>query len=92
MVYRFLHQQNLIYAQLKRSVDRRKFEAELSNDLWQSDVMDGPKVDVNGNMRKSYLIMESTNQVYHSKLTTDIQSRTYQETATERLCRVVFYE
>jgi len=37
-------------------VDRRKFEAELPNDLWQSDVMHGPRVDVNGKMRKSYLI------------------------------------
>ncbi|MBW2338121.1 MAG: DDE-type integrase/transposase/recombinase [Deltaproteobacteria bacterium] len=55
-VYRFLHQQNLIHLQIKRPVDRRKFEAELPNDLWQSDVMHGPKVDVNGKMRKSYLI------------------------------------
>jgi hypothetical protein len=37
-------------------VDRRKFEAELPNDLWQSDVMHGPKVIVAGRMRKSYLI------------------------------------
>jgi transposase InsO family protein len=36
--------------------DRRKFEAELPNDLWQSDVMHGPMVDVDGRMRKSYLI------------------------------------
>jgi transposase InsO family protein len=55
-VYRFLHQQDLIHLQVKRPVDRRKFEAELPNDLWQSDVMHGPKVDVNGKMRKSYLI------------------------------------
>ncbi|MCP4878733.1 MAG: transposase family protein, partial [Gammaproteobacteria bacterium] len=55
-VYRFLHQHNLIHAQLKKPVDRRKFEAELPNDLWQSDVMHGPKVDINGKMRKSYLI------------------------------------
>jgi len=55
-VYRFLHQQNLVHLPLKRPVDRRKFEAELPNDLWQSDVMHGPKVDVNGKMRKSYLI------------------------------------
>jgi transposase InsO family protein len=55
-VYRFLHQQNLIHPQLKTPVDRRKFEAELPNDLWQSDVMHGPKVDVNGKLRKSYLI------------------------------------
>jgi len=55
-VYRFLHQQNLVDRPLKKPVDRRKFEAELPNDLWQSDVMHGPKVDVNGKMRKSYLI------------------------------------
>ena len=55
-VYRFLHQQNLLSPQMRKPVDRRKFEAELPNDLWQSDVMHGPKVDVNGRMRKSYLI------------------------------------
>jgi putative transposase len=55
-VYRFLHQQNLVHLPAKKPVDRRKFEAELPNDLWQSDVMHGPKVDVNGKMRKSYLI------------------------------------
>jgi len=55
-VYRFLHQQNLMDLPVKKPVDRRKFEAELPNDLWQSDVMHGPKVDVNGKMRKSYLI------------------------------------
>lgn len=36
-------------------VDRRKFEAELPNDLWQSDCMHGPKVTVEGTMRKTYL-------------------------------------
>jgi len=35
--------------------DRRKFEAELPNELWQSDCMHGPKVLVAGMMRKSYL-------------------------------------
>jgi hypothetical protein len=51
-----LHQQNLVHLPVKSPADRRKFEAELPNDLWQSDVMHGPKVDVNGKMRKSYLI------------------------------------
>ena len=54
-VYRFLHEQNLMSPQV-RPVDRRKFEAELPNDLWQSDVMHGPRVDVDGKMRKTYLI------------------------------------
>ena len=55
-VYRFLHEQNLMAPQLKNPVDRRKFEAELPNDLWQSDVMHGPKIDVDGKLRKTYLI------------------------------------
>ena len=35
--------------------DRRRFEAELPNDIWQSDCMHGVKVDVDGKGRKSYL-------------------------------------
>ena len=55
-VYRFLHQQDLMRPKEKNPTDRRKFEAELPNDLWQSDVMHGPKVDVNGRQQKTYLI------------------------------------
>lgn len=55
-LYRFLHQQNLMDLTGPKPVDRRKFEAELPNDLWQSDVLHGPKVDVDGKMRKTYLI------------------------------------
>lgn len=37
-------------------VDRRKFEAELPNDLWQADIMHGPLiVDDKGNKRKVFL-------------------------------------
>jgi putative transposase len=35
--------------------DRRRFECELANDMWQSDCMHGPRVLVDGKMRKSYL-------------------------------------
>jgi putative transposase len=55
-VYRFLHGQNLMHLTRSAPVDRRKFEAELPNDLWQSDVMHGPKVEVDGRQKKSYLI------------------------------------
>ena len=55
-VYRFLHQEDLMIRAGGKPKDRRKFEAELPNDLWQSYVMHGPKVDVDGKMRKSYLI------------------------------------
>jgi putative transposase len=54
-VYRFLHRHDLIKP-AGQAPDRRKFEAELPNDLWQSDVMHGPMVDESGKMRKSYLI------------------------------------
>ena len=39
-----------------KSVDHRKFEAELPNDLWQSVVMQGPRIDVDGMQKKTYLI------------------------------------
>jgi len=55
-VYRLLHQHNMMKPPGSMPVDRRKFEAELPNDLWQSDVMHGPRINVAGRMRKSYLI------------------------------------
>lgn len=36
-------------------IDRRRFEAELPGDLWQSDCMHGPRVIAEGKLRKSYL-------------------------------------
>lgn len=35
--------------------DRRRFEAELPNDIWQSDCLHGPKALHEGKMRKTYL-------------------------------------
>ena len=55
-VYRFLHAQDFMKPAHGEPVDRRKFEAELPNELWQSDAMHGPKVEVDGRMRKTYLI------------------------------------
>jgi putative transposase len=54
-VYRFLHSQKLMRP-LTAYPDRRKFEAELPNDLWQSDVMHGPLVMAEPRQRKAYLI------------------------------------
>ena len=55
-LYRFFHQHGLMKAAASALEDRRKFEAELPNDLWQSDVMHGPLVLIGGKRRKSYLI------------------------------------
>ncbi len=35
--------------------DRRRFESELPNDIWQSDALHGPRVLHEGKMKKSYL-------------------------------------
>ena len=52
-VYR-LFKRSGIEEELPRK-DRRRFEAELPNDLWQSDCMHGPKVEAEGKLRKSFL-------------------------------------
>jgi len=53
-VYRMLKRHGLDRQRIT-PVDRRRFEAELANDLWQADCMHGPKVVVEGKLRKSYL-------------------------------------
>jgi putative transposase len=55
-VYRLLNQHGLMKPDPHKAEDRRKFEAELANEIWQSDVMHGPVVKVGEKMRKSYLI------------------------------------
>lgn len=55
-VYRFLHRHNLMSRETAAACDRRKFEAEWPNDLWQSDVMHGPVLRLGDKRRKSYLI------------------------------------
>ena len=54
-IYRLFHRHGLMDT-APTPEDRRKFEAELVNDIWQSDVMHGPKVTVNERLRKTYLI------------------------------------
>jgi putative transposase len=55
-VHRFLRSNGLMKRTGLTPEDRRKFEAELPNDLWQSDCMHGPRVDHQGRNRKTYLI------------------------------------
>lgn len=54
----------------KTPVDRRKFEAELPNDLWQADAMYGPKIPTDGVMRRTYLFAIIDD---HSRLITHAQ-------------------
>jgi putative transposase len=55
-VYRFLCNNGLMKLTEHIPEDRRKFEAELPNDLWQSDCMHGPMIEYDGKRRKTYLI------------------------------------
>lgn len=55
-VYRLLRREGMMKPQGPKCVDRRKFEAELANEIWQSDVLHGPMVMAGEKMRKTYLI------------------------------------
>jgi putative transposase len=55
-VYRFLHGHDLMELTKAVPEDRRRFEAELPNDMWQVDCMHGPRVEHEGKRRKTYLI------------------------------------
>jgi transposase InsO family protein len=54
--YRILKREGVMEKENGGKVDRRRYEARYPNDIWQSDVMHGPRVLVNGKKRKSYLI------------------------------------
>ena len=53
-IYRLFRERGLMNRQ-EVAEDRRRFEAELPNDIWQSDCMHGPQVMVEGKARKAYL-------------------------------------
>jgi transposase InsO family protein len=53
-VYRLFDRHGLMETQAAQ-VDRRRFEAQMANDIWQSDCMHGPMVSDAGRERKSYL-------------------------------------
>jgi putative transposase len=55
-LYRFLHRHDLMGLTTPVPEDRRRFEAELPNDMWQVDCMHGPRVEHEGKQRKTYLV------------------------------------
>jgi transposase InsO family protein len=54
-LYRFLRTRGLM-DKPPAPRDRRRFEADSPNDLWQSDIMHGPHVKIDGKRKKTYLI------------------------------------
>lgn len=55
-VYRFIRVEGLNELKKVETVDRRKYEASFSNEIWQCDVMHGPMVVCEDKQRKSYLL------------------------------------
>lgn len=53
-LYRFFREKGLMDKEISAE-DRRRYEAELANEIWQSDCLHGPKVSIDGKLRKSYL-------------------------------------
>ena len=54
--------------------ERRRFEAHHAGDLWQGDVMHGPKIPVKGRLRKVYLVSlmdDASRLITHSAFCTD---------------------
>jgi transposase InsO family protein len=54
-LYRYLKSESLTSVN-ENALDKRQFEAQHPNEIWQSDVMHGPYVRVDGKSCKSYLI------------------------------------
>jgi transposase InsO family protein len=69
VLYRFLKQEKLKRPSTK-NIDRRAFEAEAPNEVWQSDVMHGPYVRDGSKKRKTYLIAIIDD---HSRLITNAE-------------------
>lgn len=53
-LYRLFREKGLMEKE-SETEDRRRFEAELANEIWQSDALHGPQVKEEGKRRKSYL-------------------------------------
>jgi transposase InsO family protein len=70
--------------------DRRRFEAELPNDLWQSDALHGPKVMEDGRLRQSFLfalIDDHSRLVLFAKAYFSERLESFQDCLIEALAR-----
>jgi putative transposase len=70
--------------------DRRRFEAELPNDLWQSDALHGPKVLQDGKQRQSFLfaiIDDQSRLVVFARAYLSERLESFQDCLVEALAR-----
>ena len=89
-VYRFLHGQGLMDLERPSPVDRRRFEAELPNDIWQSDAMHGPMVTTGEKNRKTYLFAfldDMSRLIPHSQFYTSEKLDSYLDALKQALLK-----
>lgn len=70
--------------------DRRRFESELPNDLWQSDCLHGPRVLHDGRMKKTYLfafIDDMSRLVPHGEFYLNERIESYIDALTKALSK-----
>lgn len=87
-VYRLFRRNGLMDE--SHPVDRRRFEAELPNDLWQSDCLHGPKVLSEGKMKKAYLfafIDDMTRLIPHAEFYLNEQLGSYLDALMKALVK-----
>lgn len=70
--------------------DRRRFESELPNDMWQSDCLHGPRVLHDGRMKKTYLfafIDDMSRLVPHGEFYLNERIESYIDALTKALSK-----
>lgn len=70
--------------------DRRRFESELPNDMWQSDCLHGPRALYEGKMRKTYLfafIDDMSRLVPHGEFYLNERIESYVDALTKALSK-----
>ena len=80
VIYRWFKKNPNLIKEPCKIQDRRAFEAEMSNDLWQSDVMHGPKAIFKGINKKTYLhaiIDDHSRFILFAKFYTDERLSTF---------------
>ena len=80
VIYRWFKKNPNLIKKTCKIQDRRAFEAEMSNDLWQSDVMHGPKAIFKGINKKIYLhaiIDDHSRLILFAKFYTDERLSTF---------------
>lgn len=88
-IYRYLKSENLKKINTGEP-DKRKFEAEFPNQVWQGDVMHGPKVRINGVNKKSYLnafIDDHSRFIIHAEFFADEKLSSLKDCLRQAICK-----